>query len=115
MAPRSVSDLDQFLTYFPDEDPARVRQGLTRALQTTERELPVLLAELGDELVFHVATNPELRARIVKPTGPKKRGRPLATRSLGTASVGRASAGIAAGAPDRFSREASAALPRLMR
>lgn len=120
MAPRSVSDLEQFLTYFPDEDPARVRQGLARALQTTERELPLRLAELGDELVFHVATNPELRARIVRPTGPKKRGRPLATRALGpalpgTRSAGTRSAGVSTAAPDRFSREASPALQRLMR
>ncbi len=106
LAPRSANDLDQFLTYFPDDDPSRVRQGLVRALQTTERELPIVLAELGDELVFHVATNPALRERIV-PTGrPKKRGRPLdTTRALGVAAV----------SSDRFAREASPALQRLMR
>jgi hypothetical protein len=67
--------------------------------------LPVVLAELGDELVFHVATNPALRARIVPPGGPKKRGRLLATRSIGAT----------AAAPDRFAREASPALQRLLR
>ena len=46
-----------------------------RLLETTDRELPLVLAEIGDELLFHVATNPEVRARVVKGAGPKKRGR----------------------------------------
>jgi subtilisin family serine protease len=102
-AARAMNDIDRFLTYYPDVDPAEVRRGLVRLLRTTDRELPIVLAELGDELLFHVATNPDVRARVLKRGGPRKRGRALTTRS------GPATA-MARGAVPRLPREGSRAL-----
>lgn len=99
-APRAEHDVERFLTYFPDQDPARVRRGLVRLLKTTEADLPAVLTEFGDELVFHVATNPALRRRLLRGDGAKKRGRSITTRAM------------AAAAPDRLSREGSTALLR---
>jgi thermitase len=79
--PRAENDVDRFLPYFPDVDPARVRGGLVRLLGTTDRELPAVLAEVGDELLFHVATNPEVRARVLRSPAPKKRGQLIAPRA----------------------------------
>lgn len=107
LGPRAENDVDRFVEYFPDADPARVRQGLIRLLKTTERDLPLALTEMGDELLFHVATNPAVRARVVKDTGPKKRGRAIVSRAATAAGAARASA--------RQERETSAALRRLMR
>jgi thermitase len=103
LAPRAANDIDRFLEYFPGEDPGRVRQGLVRLMKTTERDLPLVLAEMGDELLFHVATNPAVRARVVKGPAAKKRGRAISTRA------------IAAPATQRLDREISPALRRRMR
>jgi thermitase len=81
MVPRAQNDIDRFLPYFPEVEPERVRRGLVRLLDTTDRDLPVVLADLGDELLFHVATNPEVRDRVLKTTGPRKRGQLLAPRA----------------------------------
>jgi thermitase len=104
MAPRAQNDVDRFLPYYPDVDPERVRRGLVRLLKTTDRDLPVVLAEFGDELLFHVATNPEVHARVLKgASGPKKRGRLLEPRAVPTAPGGR-------GPVARLPREGSRAL-----
>jgi thermitase len=89
MAPRAQNDVDRFLPYYPDADPDRVRKGLVRLLDTTDRELPIVLAELGDELLFHVATNPEVRGRVLKGAGPKKRGQLMAPRATPRGPVAR--------------------------
>ncbi|BCS35921.1 hypothetical protein TBR22_A51560 [Luteitalea sp. TBR-22] len=103
VAPRGANDVDRFLPYYPEVEPAVVRRGLVRALRTTDRDLPLVLAELGDELLFQVATNPDVRARVLKGGGPKKRGAAL-PRS--------APAGAAARTTTltRLAREGSAAL-----
>jgi serine protease len=44
--------MDELVGYFPDDDPARVRRGLLRFLNTTERELPTVLERHGHELLF---------------------------------------------------------------
>jgi subtilisin family serine protease len=104
MAPRAQNDADRFLAYYPDVDPERVRRGLVRLLKTTARDLPVVLAEVGDELLFHVATNPDVRARVLAgPPGPKKRGRVLAPRGAPAATAARVPAA-------RLPREGSTAL-----
>lgn len=103
IAPRGGNDVDRFLPYYPDVDPAVVRRGLVRTLRTTDRELPLVLAELGDELLFHVATNPDVRASVLKGGGPKKRGAMLPrTRP--------ASATPRGAATTRLAREGSPAL-----
>jgi serine protease len=89
--PRPLNDVDRFLPYYPGVEPARVRRGLVRLLDTTDTELPAVLAEFGDELLFHVATNPQVRARVLKGEGPKKRGRLLAARAMASPSAGRLS------------------------
>ena len=102
-AARAQNDVDRFLPYYPDVDSERVRRGLVRLLSTTDRELPLVLADLGDELLFHVATNPDVRASVLKGGGPKKRGRALAPRSVTSTTVAR-------GPAVRLSREGSRAL-----
>lgn len=101
--PRAENDVDRFLPYYPGVEPERVRRGLVRLLDTTDRELSAVLAELGDELLFHVATNPDVRARVVGRAGPKKRGE-LVTRRAGR--PGAAPRGTVA----RLPREGSKAL-----
>jgi serine protease len=103
LAPRAENDVDRFVEYFPDAEPSRVREGLVRLLKTTDRDLPLTLAEMGDELLFHVATNPAVRARVVKGAGPKKRGRAV---------LSRAATAAAATTTARQQREASPALRR---
>lgn len=103
MAPRRQNDADRFLPYYPDVDPERVRRGLVRLLDTTDGELPAVLSEFGDELLFHVATNPDVRARVLAPPRPKKRGQSI-RRSGPLATAARVAA-----AP-RLQREGSPAL-----
>jgi serine protease len=97
-APARVDLVDEIATYFPGLPRPRVRVGLARFLGVTEAELRELLAEHGDEVLFHVATNPEVRARI----------------SGGRARTGRARAGTAAQPPGaaQFHRTASPAVRR---
>jgi serine protease len=68
-APRTTGEVEEFFVYFPDRDPSEVRRGLARLLHTSERDLPVVLARHGDELLFHVATNPAVRLAIAGPRG----------------------------------------------
>ena len=103
MAPRRQNDADRFLPYYPDVDTERVRRGLVRLLETTDGELPTVLAEFGDELLFHVATNPDVRARVIASAGPKKRGQAIRR-------AGPAAAVARAGAAPRLQREGSPAL-----
>lgn len=111
VTPRAESDVDVLAAYFPDVDPAEVRRGLVGWLSTTDAELPVLLASLGDEVLFHVATNPDVRRAILRQGGAKKRGRDIGTAGLTAAVRGAARAG-ATGRAARFVREASPALLR---
>jgi serine protease len=105
-APRRPHDLDRILPYFPDTAPQHVRRGLVRLLGTSEDQLPARLDELGDELVFHIATNPDVRARVLAPAAPKKRGSDVRARAAGPAR---------ARSQDRLDREASPALQQLLR
>lgn len=107
VVPRAHNDVDRFLPYYPDVEPERVRRGLVRLLDTTDSELPIVLADLGDELLFHVATNPDVRARVLQTGGPKKRGQLLTRRAMPGGAGPRATAG-------RLPREASGALLKRM-
>jgi hypothetical protein len=66
-APRPLNVLDDVAEHFPDLSRAKVRSGVTKLLDTTEAELPKVLAKFGDELLFHVVTDPAVRARIRSP------------------------------------------------
>lgn len=106
--PRAPQDLDRFLPYFPDTPPQRVRRGLARVLGTTEASLAARLEALGDELIFHIATNPDVRARVLAPTAAKKRGRDIRTRAAAPTVASRTHA------RERLAREASPALQALL-
>lgn len=99
-------DLERILPYFPDASPHQVRRGLARLLDTSEVQLPTRLDEYGDELIFHIATNPEVRSRVLAPTAPKKRGSDVRGRLAVPAHVR---------SRDRLGREASPALQQLLR
>lgn len=105
-APPRPQDLDGILPYFPDAAPQQVRRGLARLLGSSESQLPARLDEFGDELIFHIATNPEVRARVLAPTAPKKRGSDVRSRLTAPARVR---------SRDRLDREASPALRQLLR
>ncbi|UCG51326.1 MAG: S8/S53 family peptidase [Candidatus Latescibacterota bacterium] len=56
-----VSELNDF---FPGYGRAAVRKALAKELRTTEDELDDMLRELGEEVMFHVATNAAFRQSI---------------------------------------------------
>jgi serine protease len=65
--PAPATDMDDIAAFFPGVSRARVRSGLARFLNATESQLRELLAEYGDEILFHVASNPLVRAEIQRP------------------------------------------------
>ena len=62
--PAPLSVLDEIATFFPGVRLADVRSGLGRFLKTDEARLATLLGKHGDEILFHVATNALVRAKI---------------------------------------------------
>ena len=56
-----MSDLGE---YFPGVAPSSLRRAVRQVLQAGDQELEPGLQVIGDELEFHVATNPDFRARI---------------------------------------------------
>ena len=80
-APRVESDFDAVAGYFPDVDPARVRRALMRLFGVPERRLGAVLGEVGDELTFHLATDPVLRAALLTGTRAVGRRGPSPARS----------------------------------
>ena len=58
---RVVADISDF---FPGASPARVRAALAKELRARDDEMDSLLAELGDEIVFHIATDAAFREAL---------------------------------------------------
>jgi thermitase len=56
--------IDDFYDYFPSASKRQVRTIIANLLQTDSRHLTGELAALGNELLFHIATNPDLRAKL---------------------------------------------------
>lgn len=60
--------LEHALDYFPDDDPDRVVHALTAPVPaertTKSRAVRRALDEVGDELLFHLGTDPAMRARV---------------------------------------------------
>ncbi|MCB0175649.1 MAG: S8 family serine peptidase [Anaerolineae bacterium] len=56
-----ADDRTALLDYFPDIDPTQVHLALLRLLNTNARQAGPLLDRYGDELQFHIATNPAVR------------------------------------------------------
>lgn len=61
---RAKNDFDRILEFFPLENPARIREVILEEFHVQERELEVLLTEIGDEFRFHLSMNPALRTSI---------------------------------------------------
>ena len=63
-SPKLTTYMDEIAALLPDVTRDRVHSGLMKFLNTDEDGLRRILREHGDEIVFHVATNPEVRAAI---------------------------------------------------
>lgn len=65
--PAKTSEIDDFMRYFPGIDRSTVSRGLAHFLKTDEEQLGSILDEHRDELLFHIATNPDIRSLITEP------------------------------------------------
>jgi thermitase len=63
-APQAAGSSDELLSYFPEDDPARVMDATLALLNADHRTFGSVMAALGDEVLFHVATNPAFRSSI---------------------------------------------------
>jgi thermitase len=63
-----VGTVERALDYFPDDDPDRVMHALTASVPTERttksRAVRRAMDDVGDELLFQLATDPALRARV---------------------------------------------------
>jgi thermitase len=62
--PQAAGPSDELLAYFPEDDPARVMDATLAFLNADHRTFGAVMAEMGDEVLFHVATNPVFRSSI---------------------------------------------------
>jgi hypothetical protein len=81
-----VGAVERALDYFPDDDPDRVMQALTASVPaertTKSRAVRRAMDEAGDELLFQLATDPALRARVHERAtggGARSIGKPVRT------------------------------------
>jgi serine protease len=69
------NDVDRIAAYYPELSPAQVRKLLARSLAVSDRQLNDALAEVADELAFHIATDPTVRFGLLDVVKPiKKKG-----------------------------------------
>ncbi|MGI2906724.1 S8 family peptidase [Tolypothrix sp. VBCCA 56010] len=67
----------------PAKDNTKLQASLAELLQTTETQLPQRLKEVGQELAFHITTNPKLYQQLAKALSTEKSDpNQLKTRSL---------------------------------
>lgn len=59
-------ELDEFMDYFPGVNANRLQSTITRLLKADAGTIGGQLAGFGEELLFHIATNPEIRAAIAR-------------------------------------------------
>ena len=69
--PKSLNQFDELMHYFPGLDPRQVQKVIAGMLKVKPIQLGVVLGELGKELMFQIAVNPELRAKIAARTTMK--------------------------------------------
>jgi hypothetical protein len=87
-----ATGLETLIHLFPNAPRTRVETALAALLNVSERDLPLIVQEFGDELAFHLVMNPALLQSIAGPTGRGKVGRsarPSLKRSLMKAGVSR--------------------------
>jgi thermitase len=63
-APQAAGSSGELLAYFPEDDPARIMDATLALLNADHRTFGAVMAEMGDEVLFHVATNPAFRSSI---------------------------------------------------
>ena len=71
LVPKAVNQFDEIMHYFPDSDPRHVLTVIGGMLKIKPIELSAALSEFGEELMFHVATNPQLRVEIAAQAAKK--------------------------------------------
>lgn len=64
IAPMRHNDFDELMRFFPDREPHEVRRTLLDLFGSDERDFMLKLAQVGQELHFHVATDEALRDAI---------------------------------------------------
>jgi serine protease len=67
------NDIDRIAAYFPEATVDQVRTLVRRALGVSDRQLNDTLAEVADEFIFHVATDPAVRFKLLDQIKPAKR------------------------------------------
>lgn len=67
------NDIDRIAAYFPEATIDQVRALTRRALGVSDRQLNDTLAEVADEFIFHVATDPAVRFKLLDQIKPAKR------------------------------------------
>jgi thermitase len=78
---RSATHLERIADYLPDGDRPLLRGALARMLRVRPDELDEVLARHGDEVVFHLATNPALRRAVHGATAPRAKASGAARRT----------------------------------
>ena len=59
------NDIDRIAAYFPEASTDQVRKMLRHALGVSDRQLSTTLSDLADEFIFHVATDPAVRFKLL--------------------------------------------------
>ncbi len=62
--PESPGPFDDVLQYFPEDDPAEIHDAVLATVNTDDRGFGGVMGTVGDELLFHIATNPDFRAGL---------------------------------------------------
>jgi thermitase len=70
--PRARNDVERLAAYFPEATVSQVRALVRRVLGVSDRHLSDVLASVADEFIFHVATEPAVRARLLALIKPAK-------------------------------------------
>ena len=85
------SRFDVLMDYFPDEDEDAMRRAFSLVLGVKPMEINMLLSNYGDELNFHIATNPEFRETLLGSASRRKPSRTSMRQSFQGNSVFRSS------------------------
>ncbi|MBX3427566.1 MAG: S8 family serine peptidase [Pirellulales bacterium] len=61
---RRLSQVDDIVALFPNDDPARIRAALANAMNVNESQLTIEVRDVADEIAYHAVLNPEVRRRL---------------------------------------------------
>ena len=68
------NDVDRIAAYLPEVNTDQVRTWVRRALGVSDRELNDTLADVADEFIFHLATDPAVRFKLLDQIKPARKG-----------------------------------------